>query len=64
MTEMEVRAEPDGWWTWECKTHGKAAFLHKTKKDAEIEAAQHNESHAFSSRTKVDIWAMPEKGRR
>ena len=60
MSEIEVRVEPDGWWTWECKTHGKAAFLHTTKKDAEIEAAQHNESHAFSSRGDVDIWVMPE----
>ena len=56
MATVEVKVEPDGWWTWKCKTHGKAAFLHKTARDAEIEAAQHNERHAFSSRIKVDIW--------
>jgi hypothetical protein len=61
MTEMEVRVEPNGWWTWECKTHGKAAFLHKTKEDAFLEAAQHNEKHGFSRMTKILI--NPERGR-
>jgi hypothetical protein len=50
MNEIEVTVGLDGWWTWECRTHGKEAFLHTTKKDAEIEAAKHNASHKIEAR--------------
>ena len=45
--QIVLTVTDDGWWGWICATHGEAAFLHKTKRRAAIEAAIHNERHAF-----------------